>query len=111
MPKRYEEDDHTPESCSCWRSAPCSYCMSTAECQGCGALFFEEDVYRSRREHEEFPVCAACAAKYQQILERHGLDCRCGACEAFASGEDAESGFKAALPLLILKESEGGHLG
>jgi hypothetical protein len=102
MPKDWL--DELPESCSCWLCAPCSYCMATEECTGCGNLFFEPDVFRNKREHVEHPVCHQCDERFRKILESHQLDCTCDACMAFVKADNAELGFEVAIPLLIAGE-------
>lgn len=87
------------QSCTCFQGhAPCSYCEQTSVCDGCGVLFYDHD--RDTNE-SEVCVCPKCEVKYRHILEGHELDCTCRACLAFVNEDDAEAGFKVAIPILI----------
>lgn len=95
------------ESCTCFQGhAPCSYCERCSECQGCGKVFFDGD---RNRDDVEIPVCPTCQDRYLRALELHQLDCRCEPCMAFVNADDAEAGFKAAIPIMMIEESRHGH--
>lgn len=87
------------QSCTCFQGhAPCDYCERTVECCGCGKLYFDES---GTFDDMDVPVCSTCEVKYRHILEGHELDCTCRACLAFVNEDDAEAGFKVAIPILI----------
>lgn len=90
--------DLRDRGCTCWQSAPCSYCLAQAECQGCGKIFFDDDL---KQYDADILVCPDCQDKYRHALEGHELDCTCRACMAFVSEPNAEAGFKVAIPILI----------
>lgn len=84
-------------SCTCFLGmAPCSHCERSSECMGCGKVFYDEG---------RTAVCPPCQDQYRWALQRHELDCLCAACVAFTNEDDAESGFKAAIPIMIEMEN------
>lgn len=89
--------------CTCFQSAPCVFCMAHSSCESCGKIHFD---YEREDSGDSIGVCEDCQEKYRIQLEGHKLDCTCEPCMAFVNAEDAETGFRAAIPLMIAAEAK-----
>lgn len=84
-------------SCTCFLGhPPCGWCTEQSSCEGCGKSFHDP---------EGTAICEDCQERYRRLLEGHQLDCTCGPCIAFVDAPDADTGFAAAIPLMIALEA------